>query len=303
MLARGSIMFRNFGNSVITTANTDSPQQYEVNAKKYKYKSDTTKKSPSASHTKSPSHPHIDRSGHDADPSPVDSTTSESGSSVSVSNDFGKRKVSRKHAARAMNSLTSPQLSNNHLLIPKGRTAFSSHDMKDRMKHPKLVGADIYVTRLVNSPPVDDSKKGRRRKKQLAHDGVNDGTDPDCCASPTLSAMSTSSGSLHDELACKEMKPQQPPVPRHEAQDRRAVAESRPCYRCVSYMHSVGIKRVFWTNSQGTWEGAKVRDLMDQLDGAMTGPETDKSLGLPLPQVFVTKHEVLLLRRLMGAEG
>ena len=31
-------------------------------------------------------------------------------------------------------------------------------------------------------------------------------------------------------------------------------------------MHTVGIKRVFWTNNNGEWEGAKVRDLMDTLD-------------------------------------
>lgn len=89
-------------------------------------------------------------------------------------------------------------------------------------------------------------------------------------------------------------------------------------------MHSVGIKRVFWTNAQGQWEGGKVRDLIDVLDGGGAGDGTkgtgsqsgadkaDDSSGggattnngsVPGgPGLFVTKHEVLMLRRVMGAE-
>ncbi|CAK7271929.1 hypothetical protein SEPCBS119000_004858 [Sporothrix epigloea] len=80
------------------------------------------------------------------------------------------------------------------------------------------------------------------------------------------------------------------------------VAESRPCYRCITYMHSVGIKRVFWTNSEGVWEGAKVRDLVDSLeaaarDGSGNGPGSD------VGGMFVTKHEVLLLLRTLPEGG
>lgn len=65
-------------------------------------------------------------------------------------------------------------------------------------------------------------------------------------------------------------------------------------------MHAVGIKRVFWTNAVGGWDGAKVRDLVDALEA--TGDSSDdcrdhkdeKGLG-----VFVTKHEVLMMRRMM----
>jgi len=61
-------------------------------------------------------------------------------------------------------------------------------------------------------------------------------------------------------------------------------------------MHSVGIRRAFWTNDQGEWEGGKVRDLIDAMDGSMScgasGGPMDNGL-------FVTKHEVLMLRRLM----
>ena len=55
-------------------------------------------------------------------------------------------------------------------------------------------------------------------------------------------------------------------------------------------MHSAGIRRVFWTNNKGEWESSKVRELMDSLhegDGVATG-------------MFVTKHEVLMLKRQMG---
>jgi hypothetical protein len=61
-------------------------------------------------------------------------------------------------------------------------------------------------------------------------------------------------------------------------------------------MHSVGIKRVFWTNDAGEWEGAKVRELVDALN---CSGESGKG-GPTGNGVFVTKHEVLMLRRLMG---
>lgn len=64
-------------------------------------------------------------------------------------------------------------------------------------------------------------------------------------------------------------------------------------------MDAVGIKRVFWSNGNGGWEGAKVRDLMDalELNGEGTGEDGERKESLP---VFVTKHEVLMLRRKMG---
>lgn len=65
-------------------------------------------------------------------------------------------------------------------------------------------------------------------------------------------------------------------------------------------MHSFGIKRVFWTTSYGKWEVAKVRDLFDNLERAMD--TADPTLGSPIPDVFVTKHEVLRRRRLMMEE-
>jgi len=71
-------------------------------------------------------------------------------------------------------------------------------------------------------------------------------------------------------------------------------------------MNSVGIRRVFWTNDKGEWEGGKVRDLFDALNGSSASGDEEvgrKSMGGPLGNgVFVTKHEVLMLRRMMGRE-
>lgn len=39
-------------------------------------------------------------------------------------------------------------------------------------------------------------------------------------------------------------------------------ADSRPCWRCLEWMRWAGIKRVFWTNVNGEWEGGKVADLL-----------------------------------------
>lgn len=60
-------------------------------------------------------------------------------------------------------------------------------------------------------------------------------------------------------------------------------------------MHSAGVKRVFWTNAKGEWEGAKVEELVDALEKA------DGSVGTESKALFVTKHEVLTLRRAWGS--
>ena len=65
-------------------------------------------------------------------------------------------------------------------------------------------------------------------------------------------------------------------------------------------MHSVGIKRVFWTNDAGEWEGGKVRDLVDALDNSKEDAASGNQGGPMGNGVFVTKHEVLMLKRIMG---
>lgn len=191
------------------------------------------------------------------------------------------------------------QSRNIQLLVPKGHAGSSSTKVQDRMKHPKLVGADVYVARLVNDTPPMEGRKERRARKQHNVQSSK-GVGIDTCSK--ASSLSPSTGSLHDELTCRDIKSDPSPAIPEDVRDRPAPAESRPCYRCVTYMHSVGIKRVFWTTNEGNWECAKIRDLVDQLDGTMQN-EADTSLGKSVPDVFVTKHEVLLLRRLMGSQG
>jgi hypothetical protein len=71
-------------------------------------------------------------------------------------------------------------------------------------------------------------------------------------------------------------------------------------------MHAAGIARAFWTNAHGEWEGAKVRDLMDALEGGGSGSGSGSGSGDGQDGkgknagVFVTKHEVLMWRRVMG---
>lgn len=157
------------------------------------------------------------------------------------------------------------------------------------MKHQKLVGADIYVVRLAKPTPIKNSKAARRKEALSVKVNINDN------AGHVQPHLPISKGSLHEELTCIPKEPTLSKAVAATLEDHPAVAESRPCYRCVAYMHSVGIKRAFWTTNDGRWEGAKVRDLVDELEGAMN--RMDPSLGLPVPDVFVTKREVLLLRR------
>lgn len=78
--------------------------------------------------------------------------------------------------------------------------------------------------------------------------------------------------------------------------ERTVTRSSQPCYRCVLYMQSVGIRRVSWTTADGEWMTAKVRDLADMLDDTGTGAaETSCS-------IFVTRHETLMLQWLGEVE-
>lgn len=215
--------------------------------------------------------------------------------------DSGVKVTSQNATGSDKNNFGLRKARNRHLLVPKGRIVGTSPGIKERTKHPKLVGADVYVARLANDGPASPIGK---KKKSHAHDNPSDGivdtTSPDTC---TTSATSASTGSLHDELITKTSKPK-PLTPAQEyVRPPPTAAESRPCYRCVAYMHSVGIKRVFWTNNDGSWECAKIRDLIDQLDGTMRSG-TDTTLGQAATGVFVTKHEVLMLQRLiMSGQG
>lgn len=190
-------------------------------------------------------------------------------------------------------------------LLPKGHAGPSSHTVRERKKHPRLNGADLYVTRV-------GWCKGAASTAALPSPLSHPAAVPQEATYPvpveqelTLSASTSalSSGSLHDELNDRNPSPG-PDQNSNESTtiDTSVVRASRPCYRCISYMHSVGIKRVFWTNDGGEWEGGKVRDLVDALDTSMESVASGEgATGGPMGNgVFVTKHEVLMLKRMMG---
>jgi hypothetical protein len=168
------------------------------------------------------------------------------------------------------------------------------YSLKDRKKTSKLVGADVYVVRLGNEQKPHKSR--HRREREDPSGQAKNGHCEGGTASPAISkSLTAEHSSLHDELTSINTPPPFPDVAHHSPTnnvlDRRAIRDSRPCYRCILYMHSAGIRRVFWTNSRGEWECAKIRDLFDRLGEA--GDDSEDRNG-----IFVTKHEVLMLRQL-----
>ncbi|QDS75334.1 hypothetical protein FKW77_002001 [Venturia effusa] len=186
------------------------------------------------------------------------------------------------------------------MLIPNGRNRQQTNKVIDRQRHSLLAGADLYVARFGSS-----NKRPGKQKQPVP-----------CCDNPpglfdeeplsrtsTSTASSSPTGSLHDELLNPDPRPPTHISPSSsDSFDWSSVHASRPCYRCVSYMHSVGIKRVFWSNDEGQWEGAKVRDLVDALGSSASKLESGEDGGKKLLEsgVFITKHEVLMMRRMMG---
>ncbi|KAH9885157.1 hypothetical protein F4778DRAFT_787333 [Xylariomycetidae sp. FL2044] len=173
-----------------------------------------------------------------------------------------------------------------------------SHSLRDRMKHRKVRGVDVYIVRIGAAQERTYKRKKESKKSSMADDTLN-GVAPPYTASAAATAPPRS---LHDELTCKEPKPKLSEVDgtgeTNKLVSLSSIRESRPCYRCILYMHSAGIKRVHWTNEEGDWRSAKVRDLYDQLSGSTTCNGQEGADG-----VFVTKHEILLLRRLLEQKG
>ena len=193
------------------------------------------------------------------------------------------------------------------LLLPKGNAGDRGPNLNDRKKHPRLNGADLYVARLGSCASAATKPSGTQIAacaNEAPARSMNSASidEPLAFSSSSFSSSSTvRTGSLHEELLNRETSPRPAVVESTSTNvDRGTVRASRPCYRCISYMHSVGIKRVFWTNDAGEWEGGKVRDLVDALDSSMESV-TNGDKGGPMGNgVFVTKHEVLMLKRLMG---
>jgi hypothetical protein len=196
---------------------------------------------------------------------------------------------------------------NTPMLVPTGVSCQSKASLSARIKDLRLKGADLYVARLGSNCKTDIT--ARTVKPSIVP------LPPEISIQRPSSNSRPSSSiiSLHDELMHPNPLPSPSSTPPPSPDPAPEIRASRPCYRCVTQMHAVGIKRVFWTNVEGGWDGAKVRDLVDALDGSGLESENGdggegkgkgkegrsgkdgRNLG-----VFVTKHEVLMLRRLMG---
>ncbi|TVY35586.1 hypothetical protein LSUB1_G005614 [Lachnellula subtilissima] len=172
------------------------------------------------------------------------------------------------------------------ILITKKSTLNSKPSVAARTKDLRLKGADLYVARLGNC------KTSPAKHNRPPH------PIPDTTQLPPPQSPPTSI-SLHDELSPLSRSPSPPSPPTEPPSPKPEIRASRPCYRCVSAMHAVGIKRVFWTNVDGEWEGAKVRNLVEALESG-GGAETSGEGAKADKGIFVTKHEVLLLKRVMG---
>ncbi|OAL49425.1 hypothetical protein IQ07DRAFT_511014 [Pyrenochaeta sp. DS3sAY3a] len=157
-----------------------------------------------------------------------------------------------------------------------------SHSVKERMKQGRLHGADLYVARLL---PELGGKPAKQPIESVLQ--VDTNSSPPLCT-----------GSLHEELVRRPVEETAKNEPSGPHTEQPATAGmSRPCYRCILYMESAGIKRVFWTTDSGDWEGAKIRELVDAVNGF--GLEQTPETAAALNNVFVTKHEVQILRRVM----
>lgn len=168
----------------------------------------------------------------------------------------------------------------------------SKASIATRTKDSRLCGADLYVARL------GPSRKQEIVKVDFENTSVSEDAVTDSQSSPRSSSLS---GSLHEELSCCCFRSASPIVA-NISKDPKAPPEirsSRPCYRCITYIHSVGIKRVFWTNDAGGWDNAKVRDLVDGFEGRASGGKTRQEQ-ISNMGAFVTKHEVLMMLRSSG---
>lgn len=164
------------------------------------------------------------------------------------------------------------------------RITSSKPDVVARTIDLRLKGSDLYVARLGNChmDPTPSPKPPPIKPVP---------------APPALPKPQPTS--LHDELTQLSRTPSPSrgtPATAEMHTQKPEIRASRPCYRCVAAMHAVGIKRVFWTNADGEWECAKVREMVDSLDGF---PGHDDG-GVTGKGVFVTKHELLMLKRVMG---
>ena len=188
------------------------------------------------------------------------------------------------------------------VVVPQSRILTNSHQVAERMKDPRLNGADLYVARLGRVGKSSHYDCGCQLDGNPAKDEANateDNSEPSSSESGESTDTKPLTGSLHDELRFPFPSKEKNIEPKSVEKAQQVTATySRPCYRCISYMHSAGIKRVFWTNNKGEWEGGKVRDLVDALEGPMSPDDTRSTSAPSVGSVYVTKSEVLLRKGL-----
>ena len=131
-----------------------------------------------------------------------------------------------------------------HVLITKNKTSNTKPSVAARTKDMRLKGSNLYVARRFVP---------KRRPKSAGNRAMK--SDP-----VALPSYITSIASLYDKLSPLSRAPSLSHQSDTGAPESSMphVRESRPCCWCVTAMYSAGMKRVFWTNHDGKWEGAKM---------------------------------------------
>ncbi|KAL9096638.1 MAG: hypothetical protein Q9165_001125 [Trypethelium subeluteriae] len=164
-------------------------------------------------------------------------------------------------------------------LQPHARTGHAQYTLAGRRRYTRLNGADLYVVRLGNN-----SKNEVKQSRRPLEEGEQDTRLKELDRSLVKSEKTPSTGSLHEELVFPDPRtPYRSPPKDRELFDCSMVRASKPCYRCVEYMRSVGIKRVFWTDETGQWKGCKVHELYHAFDKMSTDGHADGSDGISKP--------------------
>jgi len=181
------------------------------------------------------------------------------------------------------------------ILIPVARSAATKAKIAYRIVDSRLKGADLYVARLAWKSPQPAVLRGYDESQSRDDTLSASSLSANLSSLPIRDLETSPTGSLYDELSCcsRTVSPADAESSA-SSNETECATSSRPYYRCISYMRWAGIRKVFWTNNNGEWEGGKVRDLVDALE---LGDTTEAG---SMAAMFVTKHEVLTLRRHMG---
>jgi len=145
------------------------------------------------------------------------------------------------------------------------------------MKDQSLRGFDLYEARLRWRKAEDRPVSRESEKPQM---DVQIGEEVDVRSVRDCQPVQSLTGSLHDKLHFYK-----PKESHWDAQCSRSLAKkpmatlSEPRYRCISFMHSAGIRRVLWTNTKGEWEGDRVQKLVDDLGDSNSSAGNERGGG------------------------